>query len=394
MLSDLAQAGVLDNGWDTAAVWQEAICRGWSTRDALGFGRACAMAASVVRADRLAVAASVGESLGRWRAEVGSRAVGRLLDGLARDEDAAVRGRLAEALVGLPDPPLEVLGRLGFDAPAVATPVLLAAPLPDAVLLDVLACCGEAHADTIVRRGRLGHSVLGVLLTRGSSVRRAVLGRHAAQLEPDVLAELVAESFDDPFLWAELLQRPALPFAVVLRQAGLLAEGLELGDPCAGRLPAAVLDALALDLPERGPGAIPADAGDGDTTAFLRLRHARNDLGPETPLGFLAAGDPTGCEAALAVRAGIRPRRARRLLHGIDPRAPAALAVAAGLGSAHHLLLRATVELARRTRRGQATDRAEWLGFLQEVAARYERLRPRAELVRQLVEGGPGGGRT
>lgn len=189
----------------------------------------------------------------------------------------------------------------------------------------------------------------------------------------------------------EVLPATGLPCPVdtagAIEAMHAVADRLGLASVRRRRLPPAMITSLSPALPGRRPDAVPYDTGDGDTTAFLRARHARGELGPEAALSFLVMGDLSGCEAALAVRAGLRPRRTRRLLHGLDPRAPAALAVAAGLDPAHYLLLRAILLLVRQGAAASIPAEADWRACLDAIRCRFERVRARPAIVAQFLRG-------
>ncbi|WGF89695.1 DUF2336 domain-containing protein [Marinivivus vitaminiproducens] len=179
----------------------------------------------------------------------------------------------------------------------------------------------------------------------------------------------------------------AMPFAEAIEAMHRAADRLGLAGVRERRLPAAMVVGMAPDLPNRRPDGVPHDTGEGDTTAFLRARHARGELGPDAALAFLVMGDLSGCEAALAVRARLRPRRTRRLLHGLDPRAPAALAVAADLDDGHYLLLRAVLKLVREGAVATVPAQDPWLACLRAIHDRCLSVRRQPRLVAQFLRG-------
>ncbi len=183
------------------------------------------------------------------------------------------------------------------------------------------------------------------------------------------------------------MRRPALPYEMVERLAGLVADRLEWElvrnrqiDPgLARQIVNAARDRATISLVAR-------EHGKHGPERELRRRYLDGELGPEEVLAFLREGDIASFEAGMALLADVDTARVRRLIYSDDRRRLAALCIRAGFPVALYVVVRMTLELAEQSvspSRKRFGYSAETMRYVHE---QYDRLKADRELLQTLLD--------
>ncbi len=149
---------------------------------------------------------------------------------LARDQIAAVRQALAEALKDVAHAPADVIKTLARDTEsAVAAPILQFSPvLSDDDLIEIIRSGPTAGGlNAIARRRKIGENVSDALAaTNDVSAIADLLGNKGAQMREETLDRLIEQSADETLWQAPLATRPKLSPGAGTKLAQVLADNV------------------------------------------------------------------------------------------------------------------------------------------------------------------------
>lgn len=363
-------------------------------------GAATARAAALTMADvaglrasrRPATRAAIAAKFGRQFDELAegehrdpAQAVLRLL---VRDVETEVRRSLAEAVAASPNLPSEVARRLAHDDIDVARPILERSPvLDDEELMDIVRTHAMQYAVAVAGRETVSEAVSEALAdTDDREVALRLVCNLGARLSVRTMTRLAEDHRDDPEVERRLVRRPALPYEMVERLAGMVADRLGLEPLRSQAIPPALARRLVHGARDRAASSLVArERGDQGPEHELRRRYLNGLLGPEEVLAFLREGDVDRFEAGMALLAEVEAARARRLLYNGDRRLLAALCLRAGFPAPIYVLVRVILELAEQSvspgrRRSGYSSQA-----MRSIHRQYEHLRVNDTLLEELM---------
>ena len=262
---------------------------------------------------------------------------------LARDQIAAVRQALAEALKDVAHAPADVIKMLARDTEsAVAMPVLQFSPvLSDDDLIEIIRSGPAAGGlNAIARRSKVGEKVTdAVAATNDPSAIADLLGNRGAQMREETLDRLIDQSADVTLWQTPLATRPRLSPGAATKLAQVLADNvLQMFSQRADLDPktlSAVKDAVHQRLSGGGPAKKPMVATDPlrDDPPFdlIASMHAAGRLDAAAVGKALQSNDLPFALGALMVLAGVDLKVARRIIAEKNPKAVVALVWKAGL---------------------------------------------------------------
>jgi uncharacterized protein (DUF2336 family) len=273
-----------------------------------------------------------------------------MLETLARDEAAHVRGVIAEAVKAVSNVPPDVVRQLARDAElAVASPVLRFSPLlTDQDLLDIIARSpASGTLSAIAGRDRLGERVSDAVVTADDEPAvAALLANPSAQIREETL-DLIVERAPARTSWhAPLVHRPKLPASAASRIARFVAASLL--DVLTNRkdLPAETRAQVAAEVSKRlardAAAAPKTDAAEAESkaagdeegeTAKEKARRLKTEgkLDEDAVADALDAGQRGFVRAALTVLAGVPDSAVDKILSARSAKGVTALAWKAGL---------------------------------------------------------------
>ncbi len=236
---------------------------------------------------------------------------------LARDVEVVVRRTLSEKLHACANLPHDVACTLAQDVIEVAGPVLHdAVVLSDADLLDIIHTRGEEHQVAIARRARVSEFVADVLAgTRSTAVVSSLVANPGASIAERTYERIINDLGDSPPVQEGLVDRAYLPPRIVRCLVEVVSDSLKGRLAANHDLPPELTESLILETREKAVeqllGTRPRDR---DVVRLVRALARRQRLTPALVLRSLEVGDHEFFEHAVAVRAGIPPENAGRLL--------------------------------------------------------------------------------
>ncbi|MEK7246086.1 MAG: DUF2336 domain-containing protein, partial [Pseudomonadota bacterium] len=245
---------------------------------------------------------------------------------LARDQIAAVRQALAEALKDVAHAPADVIKMLARDTEsAVAAPILQFSPvLSDADLIEIIRSGPAAGGlNAIARRRAVGEKVSdAVAATNDASAIADLLGNRGAQMREETLDRLIEQSADVTLWQAPLATRPRLSPGAATKLAQVLADNVlqmfSQRTDLDSKTLSAVKDAVHQRLSGGGGAKKPMVATDPmrDDPPFdlINGMHAAGRLDAATVDKALQSNDLPFALGALVVLAEVDLKAARRII--------------------------------------------------------------------------------
>jgi uncharacterized protein (DUF2336 family) len=293
---------------------------------------------------RAALAAKVGQQHGRGDQGGIAHSV---LDRLTRDHIAEVRAIVAQALKDVADADPVLIGRLARDVEIiVAAPILECSPvLTDQDLLDIISGNPVQGAlSAIARRSYVGMAVTSAIVSSNDSRAIAHLLKNGnAQLQENVLDQLIERSASEPTWQEPLVYRPELKQRSALRLAELVA--VHLLDRILERkdLSPKTIHAVAkvvgarirerTESPDPWPSVVTLEERYATRLEKAQLAHSKGQLDEIALMVTLLTDQTDDLVVALAVRSGLGVKSVLDMLGAHSPRAVCALAWAAGLSA-------------------------------------------------------------
>lgn len=311
----------------------------------------------IVRTGLAAKIAKVAPSLSADQREKVSRSAYEALDLLARDQITKVRQVLAEALKDVTHAPHEIIKTLALDSEIeVAGPILEYSPiLTDEDLLEIIEAGPAAGGlGAISRRVEVSEGIADAIVASDDMEAIAdLLANDSAQIREEALDTLI-ERAPSVELWHEpLVARPKLPDGAATRLAQFLADDLlgvlqERADLDGGALES------VKSVVRRRLGGTSSDHDLLEATGrepvqdylqvtlpieMARRLHGADKLGENVIAKALHAGDHSFVLAALAVRADVDEKVARKIFSEKSGKGVVALTWKAGLTAKVALVL-------------------------------------------------------
>jgi len=269
-------------------------------------------------ANRAAAAEKVAATFGGGQLSEQERVIASAVFAmLAKDAEALVRRRLAEALQHAPELPPQLAKTLAFDVVEVAAPILQnSMVLTDGDLIAVMARCSLAHSLAIARRRYVSAEVSGALVAlKDETVALTLLANENAQIDESGYHLLVDTFGEVPRIMDSMSLRAALPFSIIERIVTLVADSVRERLVAQYELTGGHVAALLTQAREHVLLSTIGEEADPDEVDDLVLALMRNaQLTPTLILRALCLGEFVFVAFALAHLAGIQFTSAWQLL--------------------------------------------------------------------------------
>ncbi|TWB22818.1 uncharacterized protein (DUF2336 family) [Nitrospirillum amazonense] len=264
----------------------------------------------------------------------------QILETLARDRAAAVRGVMVAALKDLPNAPPTVIQQLARDLDAsISGPVLRHSPiLTDDDLLEIIAGAPEdERLCAIAERADVSVAVSDAIVqTEREAAVASLLGNASAQIREETLDRILDLAPKHEPWHAPLVRRPHLPPAAAARIAGFVTDSLVKVLEGRSDLPAETRQAITQAVRQRLPA---AKTGTGTGNGLVdeeeapkerpadraRRLHKEKKLTEDTVTMALGQGDRGFVMASLALLSGLPQPIVEKIIAGQSPRGVTAL---------------------------------------------------------------------
>lgn len=260
-----------------------------------------------------------------------------ILDRVLHELEMSVRKTVAIRLAEVPDVPRELIQRLANDKIEIARPVLALSPvLLEDDLISIIREKAEEHRMAIAIRQELSHRVSSALVNAGEhKVIEALLANQKANIEPEILAQLVEESQRISEYQAPLLRREDLDPGHVERMFLWVSTALRQYIIDHSKLDAEIVDDLLEQVTKEEIQALISGRqhlrrGDSSMERFT----PPGSLTPEALLQVLRAGETAMFTAMFQKMTGLRIGLIHRILFEPGAEGLAVCCKAMGIGKA------------------------------------------------------------
>ncbi|MEX0693516.1 MAG: DUF2336 domain-containing protein [Rhodospirillales bacterium] len=271
---------------------------------------------------------------------------------LARDQAVRVRQTIAEALKELANAPANVIRRLAWDVESVvATPILKYSPvLSDHDLIEIILAKPSTGAILAVSE-RIGVSEdvsHAIISTADIEAVALLLANDSAQIREETLDMVIADASRIDLWHMPLAMRPRIPSRMAVKIARVVAEDVLRRMQTREDLPGDVAIAVRAIVLERlgdGAASLPVEGGVGsangggvsldDDNIFDRAAKewAAGTLDEAALVDALTRGDTMFAKAIISVMADVPFRKAGRVFDAHNAKACVALAWRAGISA-------------------------------------------------------------
>ncbi len=273
-----------------------------------------------------------------------------ILEMLARDLEIQVREALSEQVKHCAFLPRSIAQTLARDVESVALPIIrYSSVLEEADLAAIARDGGTAKQIAVSQRDNLAEAISGILVdTEKSTVIGALLANESARIDAASYGRILERLGQDDEIKALLVERPALPAAVVARMVLKISDSLRERLIERFGLPEDMVEDLTARACEQALSEAVGETATGESLETLSKRlHDEGALTPQFLLRALFTGQIRLFTAAIAARAGVSLGNADELIRDGGQRGIMALHVHAGLPGALMPAFRIALDIVR-----------------------------------------------